>query len=78
MSTDFKALARPGVQNLAPYVPGKPVEELQRELGLERIVKLASNENPLGASPAVAGALQRVWSDVSRYPDGNGYALKKS
>lgn len=77
MPTDFKALARPGVQNLAPYVPGKPVEELQRELGLNRIVKLASNENPLGASPAVAQALQNLWSDVARYPDGNGYALKQ-
>lgn len=77
MPTDFKTLARPGVQNLAPYVPGKPVEELQRELGLSRIVKLASNENPLGASPAVAQALQNLWPDVSRYPDGNGYALKQ-
>lgn len=76
MTTDFKALARAGVRTLAPYVPGKPVEELQRELGLERIIKLASNENPLGASPAVSEALQRVWKDVGRYPDGNGFALK--
>ena len=46
MSCDFIALANQGVQALRPYQPGKPVEELQRELGLEKIVKLASNENP--------------------------------
>ncbi len=74
---DFKALARPNVQQLAPYVPGKPVSELQRELGLEKVIKLASNENPLGASPAVAEALQHVWGEVGRYPDGNGFALKQ-
>lgn len=78
MTTDFKALARAGVRNLAPYIPGKPVEELRRELGLERIIKLASNENPLGASPAVSEAMHRLWHDVSRYPDGNGYALKQA
>ncbi len=75
---DFKSLARPGVQHLAPYVPGKPEEELQRELGIERIIKLASNENPLGASPAVSGAMQNLWRDIARYPDGNGYKLKQS
>ena len=77
MTIDYKSLARPGVQNLAPYVPGKPTEELQRELGLERIIKLASNENPLGASPAVSGAMQNLWRDIARYPDGNGYRLKQ-
>lgn len=78
MTIDYKSLARPGVQNLAPYVPGKPTDELQRELGLERIVKLASNENPLGASPAVSGAMQNLWRDIARYPDGNGYLLKQA
>lgn len=78
MSIDYKSLAKPGVQNLAPYVPGKPTEELQRELGLDRIVKLASNENPLGASPAVAGAMQNLWHDIARYPDGNGFQLKQA
>lgn len=78
MSINYKALARDGVSNLAPYQPGKPIEELRRELGLERIIKLASNENPLGASPAVNEALQRIWKDIARYPDGSGFALKQA
>ena len=55
MSADFLALAVPGVQKLSPYVTGKPIDELARELGIEpaRIVKLASNENPLGPNPRV-------------------------
>lgn len=78
MSINYKTLARVGVRNLAPYQPGKPIEELRRELGLERIVKLASNENPLGASPAVNEALQKIWKDIARYPDGSGFALKQA
>lgn len=78
MSISFKQLARPGVRHLAPYQPGKPIEELRRELGLERIIKLASNENPLGASPAVNEALQHLWKDIARYPDGSGFALKQA
>ena len=59
MSCDFIALAQPGVQKLSPYVPGKPVDELARELGLDPagIVKLASNENPLGPSPKALAAI---------------------
>ena len=55
MSCDFLSLALPGVQKLSPYVPGKPVEELAREFGLnpDEIIKLASNENPLGPAPSV-------------------------
>ena len=62
MSCDFLSLARPGVQTQSPYVPGKPVEELAREFGLrpQDIVKLASNENPLGPSPAVREALSLI------------------
>ncbi|MCD1610362.1 histidinol-phosphate transaminase [Stutzerimonas kunmingensis] len=79
MSCDFLALAQPGVQKLSPYVPGKPVEELARELGLDPagIVKLASNENPLGPSPKVLDAIRAELSELTRYPDGNGFALKQ-
>lgn len=80
MSCDFLALALPGVQKLSPYVPGKPVDELARELSLDpaNIVKLASNENPLGPSPKVLEAIQRELPELTRYPDGNGFALKSS
>jgi histidinol-phosphate aminotransferase len=66
------------VRSLAPYVPGKPVADLAREFGLaERdIVKLASNENPRGPSAAVRAAIADATNDLSRYPDGNGFALK--
>lgn len=78
MSGDFLALAQPGVQQLSPYVPGKPVDELARELGLapETIVKLASNENPLGSSAKVLAAIEEALGELTRYPDGNGFALK--
>lgn len=75
---DYFSLALPFVQALHPYVPGKPIEELQRELGLSNIVKLASNENPLGMSTKVVQAVQSVLKDGARYPDGNGYVLKKA
>jgi len=75
MSCDLLNLATPGVAGLQPYHPGKPVEELERELGLTNIVKLASNENPLGASKRVREILKQT-QDVSRYPDGNGHTLK--
>lgn len=79
MSCDFLALACSGVQKLSPYVPGKPVDELARELHLDpsRIVKLASNENPLGPSPRVLAAIQQALPELTRYPDGNGFVLKK-
>ena len=79
MSCDFLALAQPGVQKLSPYVPGKPVDELARELELDPagIVKLASNENPLGPSPKVLAAIKAELSELTRYPDGNGFALKE-
>ncbi len=79
MSCDFLALAQPGVQKLSPYVPGKPVDELARELKLDPagIVKLASNENPLGPSPKALAAIQAELSELTRYPDGNGFVLKQ-
>ena len=78
MSKDFLSRAVKGVQGLTPYVPGKPVEELERELGLTNIIKLASNENPLGPSPQALEAAQVALGELSRYPDGNGFALKQA
>jgi len=69
-------LALTGVQQLIPYIPGKPMEELQRELGLTNIIKLASNENPLGTSPKVTAAITAALPELTRYPDGSGFALK--
>jgi histidinol-phosphate aminotransferase len=66
------------IRRIARYVPGKPIDELARELGLDEtsIVKLASNENPRGPSPAVRAAIAVATEDLSRYPDGNGFALR--
>ncbi len=74
--TDFIKLTSPGIRELQPYQPGKPVAELERELGLTNVVKLASNENPLGASASVIASLQSVLPELSRYPDGSAYLLK--
>lgn len=76
MTTDYKALAAAGVQTLQPYQPGKPEDELQRELGLTDIVKLASNENPLGPSDKALTAIAQASQNLGRYPDGSGYKLK--
>ena len=70
-------LVVPGVRSLQPYQPGKPVEELERELGIEGIVKLASNENPRSPAATVQRAMAAVASEVSRYPDGSGFQLKQ-
>lgn len=74
--TDFINLASPGIKELQPYQPGKPIEELERELGLTDVIKLASNENPLGASSSVHSSVQSSLADVARYPDGSAYLLK--
>jgi histidinol-phosphate aminotransferase len=76
MSCDFMTLATDGVRRLTPYQPGKPIEELERELGLSDIVKLASNESPIGPSPRAIEAARVALTDLARYPDGNGFALK--
>ncbi|HEY9118511.1 MAG TPA: histidinol-phosphate transaminase [Marinobacter sp.] len=80
MSTDYQSLAVKGVQALSPYQPGKPIDELARELGLnpDRIIKLASNENPLGPSPKALAAVRKVLGELCRYPDGNGFDLKQA
>jgi histidinol-phosphate aminotransferase len=68
--------ANQGITQIAPYQTGKPIDELKRELGLDDIIKLASNENPLGCSPLATQAMQAELADVGRYPDGSGYSLK--
>ena len=76
--TTFYNLAVPGVRQLNPYQPGKSIEELERELGIENIIKLASNENPLGPSPVAVTAIHNEIGSLSRYPDGTGYRLKQA
>jgi histidinol-phosphate aminotransferase len=67
---------RPALGDLVPYEPGKPVEDVQRELGLDRVVKLASNEGPFGPFPAALEALDRSARELNRYPDGGAYRLR--
>ena len=72
-----KALIRKSVLAVNPYVPGKPIEETKRQLGLKEVIKLASNENSWGASPKAISAIKRSLSGVNRYPDAQGFYLKK-
>ena len=67
-----------GIAGLRPYQPGKPIDELARELGLDNIIKLASNENPRAPGELVQQAIARETASLSRYPDGNGYILKQA
>ena len=76
MTCDYTALAAPGVRELMPYKPGKPIDELERELGISDSIKLASNENPLGTSPAAMAAIRDQIDDLWLYPDATGYGLK--
>jgi histidinol-phosphate aminotransferase len=74
--TDFAdSFFRPSVSGLTPYQPGKPVEDVQRELGLARVIKLASNEGPFGPFPAAQDAIGRATAELNRYPDGGIYRL---
>ncbi len=75
---NYSELAPPYIRAIAPYQPGKPIAELERELGISGIVKLASNENPLGASPLAVAAMHAAISDIARYPDGSGFDLKNA
>ena len=74
----FLDITAPGLRELKPYVPGKPLSELERELGISESIKLASNENPLGASPRVAEAIQAALPELARYPDGGGFELRQA
>jgi histidinol-phosphate aminotransferase len=67
-----------GIQNLTPYRPGKPIEEVERELGIPNATKLASNENPLGPSPLVLAAMRECLDSIALYPDANGFRLKNA
>lgn len=73
---DYTALAVPGVRELKPYTPGKPIDELEREFGVTDSIKLASNENPLGASPLALKAARNVLDGIALYPDASGHELK--
>lgn len=66
------------IRTLVPYLPGKPIEETQREFKLKKVIKLASNENPLGPSPKARLAIQKTIQGMHRYPDGSGYHLKQA
>ena len=72
----LEQLARPHILELKPYQPGKPVEELERELGISGAVKLASNENPLGPSPRALAAMRQELEEMNRYPDGAAWELR--
>src|SRR2546425_13246003 len=69
---------RSEIRSLEPYVPGKPVEELERELHISNAVKLASNENPLGPSPLAIEAMRAAATGVNRYPDGSSFYLREA
>ena len=74
----FVQLCAPGIAALTPYVPGKPISELERELGISGSVKLASNENPLGPSPLAVQAAAAQLGELARYPDGGGFELRQA
>ncbi len=73
----MQRLVRPCVAKIQPYQPGKPVEELERELGITGAIKLASNENPLGPSPLALAAAHQALADVNRYPDAGCFVLRR-
>ena len=70
-------LIKKSVFNITPYVAGKPIEETKRQLRLKQVIKLASNENPLGASPKAIAAIKKNLSSINRYPDAQGFYLKR-
>lgn len=69
---------RPHLSGMSPYSPGKPIDEVKRELGLERVIKLASNENPLGPSPKAVEAVQKAAANLHLYPDAAAFSLKEA
>jgi histidinol-phosphate aminotransferase len=73
-----RSLFRPEIEGLVPYQPGRPIEDVQRELGLDRVVKLASNEGPFGPFPAAVDAMRAAEQELNRYPDGGIYRLHEA
>jgi histidinol-phosphate aminotransferase len=78
MFVPWESLANEHILGIAPYEPGKPIEELERELGIHDAIKLASNENPLPASEMVQEAVAAALHQLNRYPDGSGFYLRKA
>jgi histidinol-phosphate aminotransferase len=78
MHTQWESLANEHILGIAPYEPGKPVEELERELGIQDAIKLASNENPLSPSDRVQKAILAQLANLNRYPDGSGFYLRQA
>src|SRR4030042_6847417 len=73
----MEKLIRKNILNVSPYIAGKPIEETKRQYGLKQVIKLASNENPLGASPKALAAIKKNLSGINRYPDSSGFYLRK-
>ncbi len=78
MPTQWESLANEHILGIAPYEPGKPIEELERELGIHNAIKLASNENPLAPSDRVQRAILAALNHLNRYPDGSGFYLRQA
>lgn len=78
MGITWESLANEQILDIDPYQPGKPIEEVERELGVRGAIKLASNENPLPPSPRVLEALRASLETLNRYPDGSGYSLRQA
>lgn len=74
---NIRSLARSGILDMAPYIPGKPAEQVQREFGLDRIIKLSLNENPLGPSPLAAAAMSAAIENANLYPEGTSLILRQ-
>ena len=74
----LEEIIKPHILGLEPYQPGKPVEELERELGIEDCIKLASNESAIGPSPRAMAAVREALEGVHRYPDGASFALREA
>ena len=77
-TTRIEDLVAPPVRRLQPYIPGKPIAELEREYGVHDIIKLASNENPLGPGPRARAAMSAAIAEIGLYPDGSGFELKRA
>src|SRR2546429_9536835 len=78
MSTQWESRANEHIRGIAPYEPGKPIDELERELGIHDAIKLASNENPLPPSGRVQRAILAAVNHLNRYPDGSGFYLRQA